>query len=135
MAIQSDLVLSPVAWSLALSLTCMSCFEARAENNTYLACAGAVHVVRAGVWSTEEPWTFSLTVDAEKKTITVDDYDPVPFSGEASENTIVFMPSRPTHFGVSTGTLHRITGQARVHIINDGLHIITGICRPARKLF
>ena len=80
----------------------------------------------------EEQWTFALKVDTDRKTIIVDDWPSVPFLGDTPTNT---MPSKPSDYGVSTGTLNRITGETRVHIINDGLQILRGTCKPARKLF
>jgi hypothetical protein len=74
---------------LAFSLTMPWCLEARAEV-TYLSCSGTMRVIRAGMSSPDEPWTFAITVDTDRKIIMVDDYDPVPFTGEY---TIVFMPS------------------------------------------
>jgi hypothetical protein len=112
----------------------MLCLEAKAEV-TYLSCSGTMRTIRAGVSSPEEPWTFSLTVDTERKTIMVDDYEPMPFYENASKNTIGFWPPTPADFGVSTGTLHRITGEASIHIIKDGLQILDGVCKPARRLF
>jgi len=109
------------------------CLEARAEV-TYLSCSGTLRMIRAGVSSLVEPWTFSLTVDMERKTIAVDDYEPVPFF-DTSRDTIGFWPSTRADFGVSTGTLHRITGETSIHIIKDGLQILTGICKPAPKPF
>jgi hypothetical protein len=65
----------------------------------------------------------------------VDDYNPVRMLEDTTKNTVVFMPSPPSDFGVSTGTLNRITGEASIHIIRDALQIIRGICKSARKLF
>jgi hypothetical protein len=102
---------------------------------TQLACSGTLRVIRAGISSPEEPWTFALIIDIDKKTVTVDDYEPVQLFGDSSQNTVAFMPSTPSNFGVSTGTLNRITGEASIHIIRDGLRIMRGICESARKLF
>jgi hypothetical protein len=81
------------------------------------------------------PKSHVITIDTDRKTIMVDDYDSVPFLGESSKNTIAFMPSTPSDFGVSTGTLNQVTGETSVHIIRDGLQILSGMCKPARKLF
>jgi hypothetical protein len=108
--------------------------EAKAQV-TQLACSGTLRVISAGVSSPEEPWTFSITIDTDKKTVTVDDYNPVRMLEDTTKNTVVFMPSPPSDFGVSTGTLNRITGEASIHIIRDALQIIRGICKSARKLF
>jgi hypothetical protein len=108
--------------------------EAKAQV-TQLACSGTLRVISAGVSSPEEPWTFSIIIDTDKKTVTVDDYNPVRLLEDTTKNTVVFMPSPPSDFGVSTGTLSRITGEVSIHIIRDGLQIIRGICKSARKLF
>src|SRR6516165_1238260 len=120
-----DLILR---WAVALSFI-TPCLEARAEV-TYLSCSGTLRMIRAGVSSLVDPWTFALTIDMERKTIAVDDYEAVPFF-DTSRDTIGFWPSRRTDFGVSTGTLHRVTGETRIQIIKDGLQILTGICKPA----
>src|SRR5262245_25155855 len=54
--------------------------------------------------------------------------------GDPSINPIVFGLSPPTTFGVRRGTLNRVTGTASVHIIKDGLQVLNGICKPARKV-
>lgn len=125
-------------WSFLAVITpifVLVCAEAYAEPVT-LACSGTLRALRGGVSSPEEPWTFALIVDTDKKIVTVQDYEPVTIAGDASKNTIVFMASPTTNiYGVSSGTLNRLTGAASIHIINDGLQIIDGICKPARKLF
>jgi hypothetical protein len=73
----------------------------------------------------------SLIIDTDKKTVTLDDYAPVELLGDTSGNTVVFRSSTPTDRGVSFGTLDRVTGQARVVILKDGVHITSGICKPA----
>ena len=124
-----DLVLR---WFVALNFI-TPCLEARAEA-TYLSCSGTVRMIRAGILSPEEPWIFSLSVDLERKTIIVDDYEPVPLVGDPSINPIVFGLSQPTMFGVRSGTLNHVTGTATVHIIKDSLQVLNGICKPARKV-
>jgi hypothetical protein len=119
-------------WVVALNFI-MPCLEARAEV-TDLSCSGTVRMIRVGISSTEQPSTFSLSLDLERKTIIVDDYEPVPLVGDPSTSPIVFGPSPPTTFGVRSGSLNRVTGTASVHIIKDGLQVLNGICKPARKL-
>jgi hypothetical protein len=111
--------------------------EARAQV-TELACSGTLRVIRGGVSTPEEPWTFSLIIDMDKKTAKVGDYEPVELFGDSSKNTVAFMPprTRTSDYGVSTGTLNRITGEASINIIrDDGLRITRSICKPARRLF
>ena len=118
-------------WVVAL-IFITPCLEARAEA-TYLSCSGTVRMIRDGIFAPEEPWIFSLSVDLERKTIIVDDYERVPLVGDPSINLIVFGLSPPTTFGVRRGTLNRVTGTASVHIVKDGLQLLNGICKPARK--
>jgi hypothetical protein len=95
-------------------------------------------VIRGGVSTPEEPWSFSLIIDTDKKTAKVDDYEPVELFGDSSRNTVVFMPpgTRTGNYGVSTGTLNRLTGETSINIIrDDGLRITRGICKSARRLF
>ncbi len=128
-AMRFDLVLR---WVVALNFI-TPCLEARAEA-TYLSCSGKVRMIRVGILSPEQPSTFSLSVDLERKTIIVDDHEPVPLVGNPSINPIVFGPSPQTTFGVRSGTLNQVTGTASVHIIKDGLQVLNGICKPARKV-
>jgi hypothetical protein len=100
---------------------------------TYLSCSGSSRTV--GASSPEEPWAFSLTVDMERRTVTVSDYAPVPIFGDDSRDTIMFMASPPPDFGVSIVWLNRVTGTTSVHILEDGLRIIEGTCKPALKMF
>jgi hypothetical protein len=105
------------------------CLEARAEA-TYLSCSGTVRMIRVGILSPEQPSTFFLSVDLERKTIIVDDHEPVPLVGNPSINPIVFGLSPQTTFGVRSGTLNRVTGTAAVHIIKEGLQVLNGMCKP-----
>ena len=128
-AMRFDLVLR---WIIALAFI-TPCPEARAEA-TYLSCSGTVRMVRVGILSPEQPSTFFISVDLERKTIIVDDHEPVPLAGNPSIDPIVFGLSPQTTFGVRSGTLNRVTGTASVHIIKDGLQVLNGICKPARKV-
>ena len=129
-AMRFDLVLR---WVVALSFI-TPCLEARAEV-TYHSCSGTVRMIRVGILSPEQASTFSVSVDMARKTIIVDDYEPVPLVGNPSINPIVFGLFPQTTVGVRSGTLNRVTGTASVHIIKDGLQVLHGICKPARKLF
>jgi hypothetical protein len=105
--------------------------EAKAQVTT-LSCAGTLRIPHKDA---EEPWTFLLTIDMDKKTVTLDNYTPVELVGDNSGNTVAFRASTPSDWGVSFGTFDRVTGQARMVILKDGVHIISGICKPAKKLF
>jgi hypothetical protein len=80
---------------------------------TYLSCSGTIRAGLPKERSSDETWMLSLVVDTDKETITVDDHEPVQLSG-GSKNVLTFMSAAPTQEGVSTGTLNRITGKARV---------------------
>jgi hypothetical protein len=109
--------------------------EAKAQV-TQLACSGTIRVVAGGISSPEEPWSFSVIIDMDKKSVTVNDYEPVELLGGPSANTVAFLASQGSNYGVSTGTLNRITGEASIRIIkHDGLWVTRGICKPAKKLF
>jgi hypothetical protein len=95
---------------------------------TTLSCAGTLRIPHRDA---EEPWTFSLTIDMDKKTVTLDNCAPVELLGDTSGNTVAFRSSTPSDRGVSFGTLNRVTGEARVVILKDGVHIISGICKPS----
>jgi hypothetical protein len=103
--------------------------EAKAQV-TQLACSGTLRIPHKDA---EEPWTFSLIIDSDKKTVTLDDYAPVELLEDTSGNTVVFKSSTPSDWGVSFGTLNRVTGEARVVFLKDGVHIISGICKPAKS--
>jgi hypothetical protein len=109
--------------------------EANAEVVS-LACLGTSRVPFA---SPEEHWTFVLKVDLDRRTVTVNDLPSVPFFGDSEKDTVVFIASPPSSQpGVSSGSLNRLTGAVRVHIIIDEggqLQIVTGTCKPATKLF
>jgi hypothetical protein len=119
---------------MLLAVAALWISTAQAAEPAYLSCSGTLRVARGGSSSPEEPWTLSLVIDTDKKTVTVDDYTPVQLLAD-EKNRVVFMPRPASGYGVSTGTLNRITGEASIHIIKDGLQIFRGTCKPARKLF
>ena len=51
---------------------------------TYLSCSGTLLTTT----TPEEPWNFSITVDTKRKTIMVDDYEPVPFDENPQSNKV-----------------------------------------------
>src|SRR5262245_29830023 len=55
---------------------------------TYFSCSGTVRIVHLGIFSPEQPSTFSLSVDLERKTIVVDDYEPMPLVGDPSTSPL-----------------------------------------------
>ena len=126
---------SRVIRTVPLIFLLAACAEASAEV-TSLSCSGASRTIQSGVPTRKERWTFSLIVDVHKKTVTVNDLPPVPIMGDTSKNTIVFKKSpEMSNYGVSTGTLNRLTGATRVHMImQDGLQIVIATCKAARKM-
>ena len=82
-AMRFDLVLH---WVVALNFI-TPCLEARAEVIS-LPCSGTVRMIRAGISSPEQSSTFSLSVDLERKTIIVDDHEPVPLVGDPSTSPL-----------------------------------------------
>src|SRR5262245_18901824 len=102
-----DLVLH---WVVAL-IFIMPCLEARAEA-TYLSCSGTVRMIRDDIFSPEEPWIFSLSLDLERKTIIVDDYETVSLVGDPSRTGLSAGVARPA----SPHAL-RCTGCAKPHVV------------------
>jgi hypothetical protein len=107
--------------------------SARAEP-VRLVCEGAVRAIVEGRVVPPAKDVRVLTIDLSAKTVTVEGYDTVPIMGEP-DDMVVFMADRRQAFGVSTGTVNRVSGAASIHIISDGLIIFEGICKPAQKLF
>jgi hypothetical protein len=124
----------PLIRTLPLVFLQLLCAEATRAEVVSLSCSGTSRVTA----KPEQPWTFALIVDTDRKTVTVDDWPSVPFLEDPSKNVIAFWPNPPREYGVSTGTLNRITGETSIHILpvsEGGLQIIRGTCKPARKLF
>jgi hypothetical protein len=68
--------------------------------------------------------------------VTVDNLPAVPISDEDSNNTITCTASRDTsNYGVSSGTINRLTGAAEIQIVHDGLLIFGGgTCKRSNNL-
>ena len=71
--------------------------------NIVLTCSGTMEV--PGV-STKQGHVLSVTVNSTKKTVMVGDAAPIPFQGDATNNTITFGTSTSLTFGI----LNRVTG-------------------------
>ena len=123
---------------LALTLGFALCGEARTAEAVYLACSGTLTISlksQSQDWpAREEPWTFSLAVDADKKAVTIDDTS-MPIMSDASENIIAFKddPAADPALGSFWGSLNGITGEVNIHVKEGAL--FTGACKPTRKLF
>jgi hypothetical protein len=123
---------------LALTLGFALCGEARTAEAVYLACSGTLTTSLKSqsqdLPAREEPWTFSLAVDADKKAVTIDDTS-MPIMSDASENIIAFRddPAADPALGSFWGSLNSITGEVNIHVKEGAL--FTGACKPTRKLF
>jgi hypothetical protein len=109
--------------------------ESRASANpVLLSCGGKM---TATIRDTSEDYTIALTIDLDARTVTVGSYGTVPILGDPNGDTVAFMTDKKNIYGVSTGTINRLTGVASVHIttLTDGLYKFYGICKPAQKLF
>src|SRR5271166_2413438 len=106
---------------LALILGLAFYAEARAAEAVYLACSGTLTISlnsqSQDLPAREEPWTFSLAVDADKKAVTIDDTS-MPITSDASENIIAFRddPAADPALGSFWGCLNGITGEANIHV-------------------
>jgi hypothetical protein len=82
---------------------------------------------------------FSLILDTKQQTLIVDDYDPMPVSGNTgSKNTVTFSgsPAPKDKDAAEFASLNRITGEASVRLkVGGRLLMIHGVCQPAQKLF
>jgi hypothetical protein len=112
--------------------------EARAAEAVYLACSGTLTISLKSqspdLPAREEPWTFSLAVDADKKAVTIDDTS-MPIMSDASENIIAFRsdPAADPELDSFWGSLNSLTGEVSIHVREDAL--FAGACKPARKQF
>jgi hypothetical protein len=96
-----------------------------------LSCSGTVRAIRAGMSMPKKPWTFSLIIDIDKKTATVNDLPPVPIIGDTSKNIIVFMASRQTsNYGVRAGRSIALLARRESTLLKTGYryswHMQTG---------
>jgi hypothetical protein len=123
---------------LALTLGFALCGEARTAEAVYLACSGTLTISLKSqsqdLPAREEPWTFSLAVDADKKAVTIDDTS-MPIMSDASENIIAFRddPIADPPLGSFWGSLNGVTGEVNIHV-KEGAQF-AGACKPTRKLF
>jgi hypothetical protein len=92
-----------------------------------MSCAGKLNT---GV-SADQPWMLALGIDTEKRTVTVNNYDALSFTGDEA-TSIAFLGHPTASEGVVTGTLNRFTGDAAINIIDkhiaEGLLMFRGVC-------
>jgi hypothetical protein len=108
--------------------------ESRADAKTVqLSCTGKVSAVARGV--TEDAVT-DVTIDLGARSVTIGSWVSAPILGDAKGNWVHILADRK-NYGVSTGSINRITGAVDVRIITltDGLYRFEGVCKPAQKLF
>ena len=85
----------------AIMLTTLAtCGDARA--NVVLSCSGMM----GGAESLSKQAQLSITIDPVQKTVRVGDAAPIPFQGDATNNTITFGTSTSLTFGI----LNRVNG-------------------------
>jgi hypothetical protein len=117
---------------VAIMVAISGATKAKADPVT-LACYGEMRVLgQAGI--DQRPWkdSLSIVIDQQAQTITVGNYQPVPLVGNPQDSTVAFVAKPASRYGVSTGTLNRITGAASIFILplNGGLLLFDGICKP-----
>ena len=103
-----------------------------------LACYGEMHVLGvAGVRQLPEKYSLPIAIDVETKSIKVGTYDLLPLMGDPKDDTVGFLAKPGSKYGVSTGTLNRVTGAASINFLppEGGVLGFEGICKPAKKLF
>lgn len=106
-------------------------------NHLVFACYGEMRRLGvAGIGHTPEKYSLALKIDLEARTLTIGNYQPVPFLG-ITDDDLTFMAKPEMTTGISTGGFNRITGALWTHIISleGGLLGFDGICKPAKKLF
>ena len=86
--------------AIMLLATVGTCGDARA--NVVLSCSGTME----GTESLSKQTHLSITIDPVQKTVMVGDAAPIPFQGDATNNTITFGTATSPTFGI----LNRVTG-------------------------
>ena len=76
----------------------------------------------------EEPWAFSLTMDADKNEVTINDTS-IPIISDASEPIIGFKddPTADASLDGFWGSFDTVTGKINIHVIAGT--IFTGTCK------
>jgi hypothetical protein len=119
-----------VAFTIAVAVTRVA--EAKADA-VLLTCYGAINVMQGGKQTNpvDESYSLAITVDTANKSLTVNEDEPWPLSGDTSHNVIAAIGNN-----VGSATLNRVTGAVSIHTTGDyGLRIFRGICKPAQRLF
>jgi hypothetical protein len=129
-------MIARLVWVSALlgAVSPLGHIESRASTKpVHLSCTGTI---MATIRAVEEDYTVAITIDLEAKTVTVGSYGSAPIFGNRSGDTMFFMAAKKSRYGVSTGSINRLTGVATVHVITltDGVLRFHGICKPAQKL-
>ena len=126
------------SFGLALMIGLTACSGASAAILT-LACSGTIRDLnkfpypsRAG----DEPWTFSVEVNWDQKTVSINGLEPIPISED--EISLIRFHSP----GLDGGWINRITGVADINQSYPGIKgspggmlQIHGVCKPVGGLF
>jgi hypothetical protein len=107
-----------------------------------IALAEPIHLACEGNMSSPgddrgESRVISLVIDEAARVVTVHGYAPVSIISEPDSESVIFDADPKSNFGVSTGSVNRVTGEAQIHIITGtaGLVMFFGRCKPAKRLF
>jgi hypothetical protein len=65
-----------------------------------------------------------LLIDEAARVVTVDGHAPLSILGEPDSESVYFQADPKSNFGVSTGSVNRVTGEASIHIITS----TAGLC-------
>jgi hypothetical protein len=115
--------------AVLISLTLIA--EIRAAEAVYLGCSGTLTTSKSqSLPVREEPWTFSLGIGSDKKTVTISDTSML-ITSDASETVIAFRddPAADPLLDKFWGSLNSVTGEVNIHV-KDGA-LFTGTCKPA----
>jgi hypothetical protein len=118
---------------LVLGLMLGFAFDAHVEpaDATYFACSGTLATASESrdLPVREEPWSFSLVIDADKNAITIDDTS-IPIISDVSEPTVAFKedPAADPSLGSFWGGFNTLTGTINVYVKPGA--IFTGTCKP-----
>ena len=123
--------------SLAAIINLIPCAGAMAAVLTF-ACSGTMRTLEGR--RQEIPWMFALTLDSEKMTLVLDDYDNLPLTPTITSPKInmnfglgASLPDEKD--GPTSARFNRITGEATVHSHSGGQKMmLKGVCKP-QKLF
>jgi hypothetical protein len=114
---------------LALMVSLAFCAEVCAAEAIYLACSGTLTTAFESQPAREEPWSFSLAIDSDKNSVTIDDTS-IPIISDTAEPIIAFKddPSDDPSMGSFWGGFNTLTGTINIYVKPGA--IFTGTCKP-----